>query len=113
MENKNPSIHIRDEGFLRGTTLLVQNEGSQVATPLWTALVRANGRNPPPAIQMETSSLVKLAPFPGVTGEFSLFTDWCSAGTLPGFHLAFPARWQMAYYSCYAFVEDKFEISRG
>jgi len=30
--------------------------------------------------------------------------DLCSAGTLPGSHLAFPARWQMAYYSCFLFM---------
>ena len=36
-------------------------------------------------------------------GEFNLETTY-SAGTMPGFHLALPTRWQMVYCSCEGFI---------
>ena len=84
---QNPSVHFRDEGVLRGTTLVWQRHA------VATLVVAVSGA---PAAGCGTGARLCA---PTITiGAPRRVRPVRASGAVSGFH-SFPARWRLAYYS--------------
>ena len=67
-------------------------------------MVSANGHSPPPAtfasLVLYWRMILTDGTVPDILRDGRRVQSECSAGTMPGSHLALPARWRMAYCSC-------------
>jgi hypothetical protein len=87
---KQNTLHpLRDEGLLRGTTLVAGNN-----TPASPAAVTG---------YPGAGYLVSPVQPACISQTDKRVQSQCSAGTLLGSHLALPTRWRMTYYSCQAY----------